>query len=71
MKRKYPYREQIILDIARNMINYNYSCMQIEKEMLIPHSTAHYWLTRNLRYIDDELYIKCKNIMKKHKRSRW
>jgi len=70
-RRKYPNKEQTIVEVAQAMIDYNWSCMQIQKKMFIPHSTAHRWLKYELKYIDDDLFVQCKNILKKHKKTRW
>lgn len=62
-------RKKKILELADAMIDNDWSCWKIEKEMGVSHSTTHRYLTKELPYLDDDRYVKCKAILKEHKRS--
>ena len=67
--KKFLERKATIFSIADAMIENDWSCWKIEKEMGISHSTVHRYLTKELQYLDDDRYMKCKDILKAHKRS--
>ena len=56
-----------IIECATLMITYNWSVRTIAENLDISKSTVHDYLTKELPYIDDDLYMQCKHIMHKHK----
>lgn len=54
---------------AEWMIDNRCSIRQLCKEFDVPYTTMHRYLTEELPYIDDDLYIRCKNIMKSNSKN--
>ena len=61
---------QNIVDYAQYMVDHRCSVRTISKEFDVPKTTMHKYLAHNLKYIDDDLYIQCRNIMKNNKKNR-
>jgi len=57
-------RQKLIREIARYMIVYNTSIREAAKEYDIPKTTLHRWIYKELRFIDDDLFIQVKNKLK-------
>lgn len=57
-------RQKLIREIARYMILYNTSIRETAQEYNIPKTTLHRWIYKELRFIDDDLYIQVKNKLK-------
>lgn len=56
------------LTIAKYLIDRPKTSVRgLSREFGIPKSTIHEWLTNDLKYLDDDVYVQCKNILKKHK----
>ena len=58
-----------IIDYANYMIDNHCSLRRLCKDFLVPYTTMHKYLTEELKYIDDDLFIQCRNIMKNNKRN--
>jgi hypothetical protein len=56
-----------VIELANLMIQYDWSLRVLSDNSIYGKSHIHRVLTQDLRYIDDDLYVQCKNIMKKHK----
>lgn len=56
-----------VIELANLMIQNNWSLRVLADNSIYGKSHIHRVLTQDLRYIDDDLYVQCKNIMKKHK----
>lgn len=57
------------LDIANYLIDRpSMSIRQLSREFGIPKSTLWDWLHKDISYIDDDIYVQCKNILKRHRR---
>lgn len=56
-----------IIELANLMIQYDWSLRVLADNSIYGKSHIHRVLTYDLRHIDDNLYVQCKNIMKKHK----
>jgi len=61
--------DEIILKCAEYCIEYKWSVRQIAENMMLSKSTVHKYLTEDLRFIDDEKWVQCMNILK-HRRSK-
>lgn len=62
-------RECVILDCASYMIDYGYTVRKIAKEMNVGKSTVHNWLTKDLKYINNDKYHECLVILARHKKA--
>lgn len=56
-----------VLEVARLMVEYNWSLRVLADNTNYGKSHIHRALTNELRFIDDDLYWQCQTIMKKHK----
>lgn len=56
-----------VIELANLMIQYDWSLRVLADNSIYEKSHIHRVLTYDLRYIDDDLYVQCKNIMKRHK----
>lgn len=54
-------KTDLILECANYCIQYNWSIRQIAKNVGMSKSTVYRYLTKNLRYIDADLYVQCQN----------
>lgn len=55
------------IEIGRYLIEHrNYGVRKLSKEFSLGKSQVHQDL-KDLRYIDDDLYVQCKNILKSHR----
>lgn len=61
-------RQKLIREIARYMILYNTSIRETAQEYNIPKTTLHRWVYKELRFIDDDLYIQVKNKLKSRRK---
>ena len=60
-------KEQLQLKVAQYLIdNPTLSIKQIAIEFLLSSTTIRRYL-KNIQYIDDDLYMRCKNILKRRK----
>lgn len=59
--------EEIILKCAEYCIDYKWTVRQIAENMMLSKPTVHKYLTQDLRFIDDEKWVQCMNILK-HRR---
>lgn len=59
-------REKVILKCAEYCIDYNMSLREIAENLCIGKTTAHKYLTKELKYLDDDLYIQCKYKLRKN-----
>lgn len=63
-------RIQRKIEIGNYLLDHrNYGVRMIAKEFMLGKSTVHQDL-HDLRYIDDDLYVQCTNILRKHKSER-
>lgn len=63
-------RIQRKIEIGNYLLDHrNYGVRMIAKEFMLGKSTVHQDL-HDLRYIDDDLYVQCMNILRKHKSER-
>ena len=60
-------KEEKILKCAEYCIDYNMSLRSIAENTGLGKTTVWKYLTQELKYIDDDLFIQCKNILNKHK----
>jgi len=60
-------KEELILKCAEYLLDYNMSVQEIADNVCIGKTTVHRYLTEDIRCIDDDLYIQCKNRLRKHK----
>lgn len=66
MKRK-EVRVQRKIDIGNYLLDHrDYGVRKIAKEFMLGKSTVHQDL-HDLKYIDDDLYVQCMNVLKRHK----
>lgn len=63
-------REKQALLLADYMIEHNSMIMELEKECMIPHTTAHRRLTITLKDVDYDKWCECQRIMKEHIKQR-
>lgn len=61
--------DEIILKCAEYCIEYKWSVRQIAENTMLSKSTVHKYLTEDLKFIDDEKWIQCMNILK-HRRTK-
>ena len=61
-------RQKLIREIARYMIIYNTSIREAAQEYDIPKTTLHRWIYKELRFIDDELFMQVKNKLKSRRK---
>ena len=60
-------KEQLQIEIAQYLIdNPSLSIKKIAAEFMLSSTTISRYL-KNIQYIDDDLYIQCKNILKRRK----
>lgn len=60
-------KEQLQIEIAQYLIDHpSLSIKKIAYEFMLSPTTIRRYL-KNVQYIDDELYIQCKNILKRRK----
>lgn len=59
--------DEDIIELANLMIEYDWSIRTLSENTLYSRTSIHRALTKKLPYIDDELYIQCRSIMKQHK----
>ena len=64
--RKFFERQDDIIRAADYMIEFDYGVVKIAEELCHSKSTIHRWITEDLKYIDRDKWIQCKNILKKH-----
>ena len=62
-------RNENIRTYAEWMIDNHCSIRQLCREFDVPYTTMHTYLTKELKYIDDDLFVQCKNIMKSNRRN--
>ena len=61
--------DETILKCAEYCIDYKWPVRKIAENMMLSKSTVHKYLTEDLRFIDDEKWIQCMNILK-HRRAK-
>lgn len=61
-------KQKLIKEIARYMIVYNTSIRETSREYDIPKTTLHRWIYKELRFIDDKLFIQVKNKLKSRRK---
>ena len=54
---------------AQYMIDEKCSVRRLAKDFSISKTTMHRYLTKELKYIDDDLFVQCKNIMKSNSKN--
>lgn len=65
----YDYeKEQSIIMCATYCLKYNWSLRTISNNTGFSKSTIHDWFTKELKYINDDLYVRVKNKLKNHKK---
>ena len=55
--------------ILKYCIEYKWSVRKISENMMLSKSTVYKYLTEDLKYIDDEKWVQCLDILK-HRRSK-
>lgn len=61
-------RQKLIKEIARFMIVYNTSIRETAQEYNISKTTLHRWIYKELRFIDDDLFVQVKNKLKSRRK---
>lgn len=61
-------REREAVMLADWLIDHDSTVLELEKECMIPKSTAHRRLTITLKDVDYDKWLQCKNILKRHRR---
>ena len=61
-------KQKLIKEIARSMIVYNTSIRETAQKFDIPKTTVHRWIYKELRFIDDELFMQVKNKLKSRRK---
>ena len=61
-------KQKLIKEIAEYMIVYDASIREAAKEYDIPKTTLHRWIYKELRFIDDELFMQVKNKLKSRRK---
>lgn len=61
-------RQKLIKEIARYMIVYNTSIRETAQVYDIPKTTLHRWIYKELRFIDDDLFVQVKNKLKSRRK---
>lgn len=59
--------EETAVECATYCIQYNWSVRKIALNMGLTRSTVYRYLTKALKYIDDDLYVQCKHRLRRHK----
>ena len=57
-------RQKLITEIASYMIVYDVSIREASQVFDIPKTTIHRWIYKELRHIDDDLFMKINNRLK-------
>ena len=60
-------RTETVLKCAEYCIEYKWSVRKIAENMCLSKSAVHKYLTEDLKYIDDEKWVQCLDILK-HRR---
>ena len=60
--------DENIKTYAQYMIDYKCSIRKLAEEFDVSKSAMHRYLTQRLKYIDDDLFVQCRNIMKANKK---
>lgn len=61
-------KQKLIKEIARYMIVYNTSIRETAQEFDIPKTTVHRWIYKELRLIDNDLFVQVKNKLKSRRK---
>lgn len=61
-------KQKLIKEIASFMIVYNTSIRETAQEYDIPKTTLHRWIYKELRFIDDDLFVQVKNKLKSRRK---
>ena len=61
-------KQKLIVEIARYMIVYDASIREASYEFDIPKTTLHRWIYKELRFINDELFVQIKNRLKSRRK---
>lgn len=59
-----------IIDYANYLIDHKCSLRQLALMFDVPRARMQRYLTEDLQYIDDDLFIRCKNILDKRRRGK-
>lgn len=62
--------EEVIVQMADAMIEYDYRLWDIVSNFGYSLSTIYRCLTEDLKYIDDDKFVQCRNVMQRHKRNK-
>ena len=76
MNRNDPYyyekleyeREKLILKCAEYCLDYDWSLREIAENTGLGKTTVHKYLTKILKHMDDDLYVRCKNRLRSHQK---
>lgn len=61
-------KQKLIKEIAKYMIIYDTSIRKASQEFDIPKTTVHRWIYKELRFIDDDLFVQIKNRLKSRRK---
>lgn len=61
-------KQKLITEIASYMITYDVSIREASKEFDIPKTTLHRWIYKELRFINDDLFVQIKNRLKSRRK---
>ena len=61
-------KQKLITEIASYMITYDASIREASQEFDIPKTTVHRWIYKELRFIDDDLFVQIKNRLKSRRK---
>ena len=60
-------RENEVRTIAGAMIDYDWRILDIASNFMMSPTRVYKSLTKDLRHVDDDMFIQCRNIMQRHK----
>lgn len=61
-------KQKLITEIASYMITYDSSIREASQVFDIPKTTVHRWIYKELRFINDDLFIQLKNRLKSRRK---
>ena len=61
-------KQKLITEIASYMITYDASIREASQEFDIPKTTLHRCIYKELRFIDDDLFVQIKNRLKSRRK---
>lgn len=61
-------KQKLITEIASYMITYDASIREASKVFDIPKTTVHRWIYKELRFINDDLFVQIKNRLKSRRK---